>query len=318
MQVRLDLFNRPVSNGVEQRKTYQSIPRVARDTVSFSGGLVTVAKEFDIPVFQKSGEKFLENVKAAPDVKAVLALYREYVEPFKDYMYPSEASERRKIMRHEWGNTSGAQVKLLEIYAQKNKEMKSEDLYKSARKIVKLNNSLLTAYQDFKAGAVKDTEHAFRRAFHIAKKYASDKKITVNIDLENLDILGEIKKNSDPFKDYVIFSNVIGNAVKYSKESSVVDVKFIKDTESEPGKIKYLFSVSDRGIGIPPEDHEKVLEYKGRASNVGKIHGTGQGFNDVVKAAGGKHNIKIESPLYPDATEFKGTKITVVLHEENA
>jgi signal transduction histidine kinase len=37
-------------------------------------------------------------------------------------------------------------------------------------------------------------------------------------------------------------------------------------------------SVRDEGIGIPPEDRERLFEAFQRGSNVGRIHGTGLGL----------------------------------------
>jgi len=74
-----------------------------------------------------------------------------------------------------------------------------------------------------------------------------------------------------------ILSNLISNAIKYSPIHSPVNI----DVDCQKDRIK--FEVSDRGIGIVPEDYENVFESFRRGRNVGKIPGTGLGLNIVKK-----------------------------------
>lgn len=59
-----------------------------------------------------------------------------------------------------------------------------------------------------------------------------------------------------------IFINIIANAAEYShKNSGRVDTKLLKEGDY------YIFSCKDNGIGIPPEEREKVFLKAFRASN---------------------------------------------------
>jgi len=74
-----------------------------------------------------------------------------------------------------------------------------------------------------------------------------------------------------------ILNNLLSNAVKYSPEYS--PVRFF--IEFLPGRIR--FTVTDSGIGIPPEELGHLFERFFRASNTSGISGTGLGLSIVKK-----------------------------------
>lgn len=76
-----------------------------------------------------------------------------------------------------------------------------------------------------------------------------------------------------------IFQNLIGNALKYSKENESPRI-IIK---SEVMEHCYLFSVADNGIGISEEFHEKVFEIFQRLHSRNEYEGTGMGLAIVKK-----------------------------------
>jgi signal transduction histidine kinase len=84
-----------------------------------------------------------------------------------------------------------------------------------------------------------------------------------------------------------ILFNLLSNALKYSAPDS--EVSF--DVEIEPTNI--LFRVTDRGIGILPEDRVKLFESFHRGSNVSTIQGTGLGLS-IVKRCVDLHGGKID------------------------
>ncbi|MEB3120495.1 MAG: PAS domain S-box protein [Snowella sp.] len=83
--------------------------------------------------------------------------------------------------------------------------------------------------------------------------------------------------NGDPKILYHILSNLLNNAVKYSKENSPIEC-VIELSQSE-----IIFKISDRGIGIPQKDLVNICESFHRASNVENIPGTGLGLNIVKR-----------------------------------
>ncbi|MDX1653262.1 MAG: PAS domain S-box protein [Brumimicrobium sp.] len=77
-----------------------------------------------------------------------------------------------------------------------------------------------------------------------------------------------------------VLINLISNAIKYSPESSKIEVKAGFD-ESD-----LEISIRDYGIGIPIADQEKMFSRFFRAGNVLNIEGTGLGLNIVERYLG--------------------------------
>jgi signal transduction histidine kinase len=99
-----------------------------------------------------------------------------------------------------------------------------------------------------------------------------------------------------------ILSNLLTNAIKYSPQRGEITLSVTHSNS------QVTFAVQDRGIGIPSEHHEKLFQRFERASNVGKIKGTGLGLN-IVKSLVDLHGgeIKVTSKV------GEGTTFTVVL-----
>ncbi|NJN59454.1 MAG: hypothetical protein HC879_19160 [Leptolyngbyaceae cyanobacterium SL_5_9] len=99
-----------------------------------------------------------------------------------------------------------------------------------------------------------------------------------------------------------ILTNLLANAVKYSPSDSIVLLSLIYN----PGSV--VFQVKDYGIGIPPEDQQRIYETFYRSKNVGDIAGTGLGLA-VVKTCVDLHGgqVSVTSAI---AT---GTTFTVTL-----
>lgn len=82
-----------------------------------------------------------------------------------------------------------------------------------------------------------------------------------------------------------ILGNLLVNAIKYSPDGSTVRFELIGQEQT------VIFRIQDWGIGIPPEDQERLFQPFTRASNVGRIPGTGLGLAIVrrcVEAHGGQ------------------------------
>jgi PAS domain S-box-containing protein len=69
--------------------------------------------------------------------------------------------------------------------------------------------------------------------------------------------------------------NLLSNAVKYSLEGSPVYLELERDEQ------EITLRVRDQGIGIPPQNLDKIFESFYRADNVGDIRGTGLGLSIV-------------------------------------
>ena len=85
-----------------------------------------------------------------------------------------------------------------------------------------------------------------------------------------------------------ILDNIINNACKYSSAGSPVNIQVGMDGE-------LFIIVSDKGIGIPDDDLERLFDSFQRGSNVCNIHGTGIGLaivRESLSALDGRVNVQ--------------------------
>jgi signal transduction histidine kinase len=75
-----------------------------------------------------------------------------------------------------------------------------------------------------------------------------------------------------------ILTNLLSNAIKYSPEGRTVTFDLVCQDDLA------IFHIKDEGIGISPEDQQRLFESFHRGNNVGKISGTGLGLTIVKKA----------------------------------
>lgn len=99
-----------------------------------------------------------------------------------------------------------------------------------------------------------------------------------------------------------IVLNLIGNAVKYSKDKTPIQVVLLLTID------EIFLTVKDFGIGILPEDKKQLFEPFHRGQNVGERSGTGLGLS-VVKGCVDLHQGQISVQSQPG----KGTVFTVTL-----
>ena len=100
----------------------------------------------------------------------------------------------------------------------------------------------------------------------------------------------------------MIFSNLVENAIKYGRDGGRVDVRVAQDGP-------YVsVSVRDDGIGISPEDREKVFDefYRARNEQTANITGTGLGLS-LVKRLAEMH----EGAVRVESTPGSGSTFTV-------
>ncbi len=113
---------------------------------------------------------------------------------------------------------------------------------------------------------------------------------------------------SDPVMLELVFSNIIGNAVKYSNDNQLVEI----DISEENNNIK--IDISDMGIGIPENEIHKIFQQFYRATNIPNknVEGSGLGLalvKEIVERLNGF--IYIESPSKIGNKNFPGTTVTV-------
>lgn len=100
---------------------------------------------------------------------------------------------------------------------------------------------------------------------------------------------------------YQIFSNLIGNAIKYSTNSVRATIHI--NSYFEDGQVCYC--IQDQGIGIPNENLNQIFEIFKRGNNVNAIEGTGVGLSlvkRIMERLGG--TVKIESEVGSGTTVY--------------
>jgi PAS domain S-box-containing protein len=105
-------------------------------------------------------------------------------------------------------------------------------------------------------------------------------------------------------------SNVLVNAYKYSPAGGPVNVDLIRCAEFDDSRVRIGIRVIDRGIGMTPQQLERVCERFYRADASGKIPGTGLGMSivkEIVEIHGGRIDL---------ASEFaSGSSVTLWIPE---
>ena len=125
---------------------------------------------------------------------------------------------------------------------------------------------------------------------------AAKRQVSLSVDGENCTING-IRRYL-----YEIIYNLCDNAIRYNKEGGKVNVSVKQDGENT------VVTVSDTGIGIPPEHHSRIFErfYRVDKSHSKETGGTGLGLS-IVKHAVAYHKGKVTLDSVPD----EGTTITI-------
>ena len=125
---------------------------------------------------------------------------------------------------------------------------------------------------------------------------AAKRQVSVSVDGESCTING-IRRYL-----YEIIYNLCDNAIRYNKEGGKVNVSVKQDGENT------VVTVSDTGIGIPPEHHSRIFErfYRVDKSHSKETGGTGLGLS-IVKHAVAYHKGKVTLDSVPD----EGTTITI-------
>ena len=123
----------------------------------------------------------------------------------------------------------------------------------------------------------------------------SSKKII--LDLPDDDLL--ITK-ADPKRISRVFENLISNAINYTKEEAVIEIKAWRENADKPFEEQRIhIEIKDDGIGIPSDEVSHIFDRFYRAKNSGQnIKGTGLGLS-IVKMIVDRHDaeIRVESVL---------------------
>jgi signal transduction histidine kinase len=124
---------------------------------------------------------------------------------------------------------------------------------------------------------------------------AKDLKVVVNEEKEPAIIKADLEEINR------IYTNLISNAIKYNKNKGVINIDLSRDGQY------FISEIKDTGIGLKPEEKEKLFREFFRAKNekTKNISGTGLGLS-IVKRIIDSYAGKIEvDTKYNEGTNFK-------------
>ena len=190
----------------------------------------------------------------------------------------------------------------------------------SAEALLALVNDILD-FSKIEAGHLKleDTEFDLR---HLMESTLSS--LAIKAHEKGLELIGRIHPRlhnwfrGDPYRLRQIIVNLVGNAIKFTKHGEVVAEVDIDELDGRDFVLK--FSVSDTGIGLSPEQQERIFDRFSQAEEgtSRQFGGTGLGINismQLVEMMGGR--LWVESEPSKGST-FSFTIKARVAHPEAA
>ncbi|HLW33115.1 MAG TPA: PAS domain S-box protein [Aequorivita sp.] len=128
---------------------------------------------------------------------------------------------------------------------------------------------------------------SFSKSLVKITKLGLDKKQTISVNSP----VEELLVHLDQKLLRHILNNLLSNASKYSPEGSRIDFDILLKEE------KVILQITDRGIGIPENEHKHLFGRFFRAKNAANIEGTGLGLNiakQYTQLMGGTLDFKSE------------------------
>ena len=158
----------------------------------------------------------------------------------------------------------------------------SENIRTAGNTLLGLINDILD-FSKIEAGKMEivNVDYSFLSALNdlvnMVQNKANDKGLDFNIDVD-----GEIPSilHGDEIRIKQIITNVLSNAVKYTKEGSITFSARYEKIPEKPDSIILKIKVADTGIGIKPEDMNKLFKAFERIEEKRNrnIEGTGLGM----------------------------------------
>jgi two-component system, NtrC family, sensor kinase len=226
-------------------------------------------------------------------------LFREIEEKSRQLEVASQhKSEFLANMSHELRTPLNAIIGFSEVltdrmFGELNEKQEEylKDIYASGTHLLSLINDILDLSK-IEAGRMEleltdfDLPTAIDSALMLVRERAGRRSITLHTAVDTR--LGQIQADERKVRQVVL--NLLSNAIKFTPEGGRIDVRAVpKDGVVE-------VSVSDTGIGIAPEDQEKVFEEFRQVGTAAKtVEGTGLGLTlcrKFVELHGGRIWVK--------------------------
>ena len=178
----------------------------------------------------------------------------------------------------------------------------SKDIYKESQRLMTLIDDIikLSRLDEEAVGPELETVDLYELAGEVLdslQPVAEKQRITLQLTGGSADVSGVYQLLSE------MVYNLCDNAIKYNRPGGSVTVD-VSVRDGEP-----CLTVSDTGIGIPPEHQKRVFErfYRVDKSHSKEIGGTGLGLS-IVKHGAQYHGARVELESEPGS----GTRISLI------
>lgn len=193
-------------------------------------------------------------------------------------------------------------LKQMNMTAQ-NRDRYLDIIIEEANRMSKMTEGLLklsqleSETQQLRMTTFKLDEQIRRVIVAIQPQWAA-RDIHFDLDFEETSLIGDYDLLQQ------VWTNLISNSIKFSQMGGVIAVHIEQDTEDVTVRI------SDKGIGILPEDQERIFErfFKADRSHSRKHAGSGMGLA-IAKQIVALH----QGSIFVDSLPDQGTTMTVVL-----
>ena len=151
------------------------------------------------------------------------------------------------------------------------------DCIEESERVLQMLNTLMDI-TEAETGMMKlqrepvDLCHLVREVVELYEYVAEERSVAVRVELP-----APCEVSVDRNRMRQVFANLLDNAIKYTPENGVVTIS-VRD---EPERVVVLFR--DTGIGIAPEEHDKIWARLYRSDKSRSRHGLGLGLS-LVKA----------------------------------
>jgi len=177
----------------------------------------------------------------------------------------------------------------------------TEQMEKSARTMQKIISDILSL-ERIEHSANEDTTIVFDLCALIAQ-VCFDQQPHATMLKRNLKMIlpdEEIPVRGDLPQMREAVSNLVSNAIKYTRDGGDINVKIW--TEGS----KLIFEVQDNGIGIPEDQQDRLFQpfYRAQTQETAKIEGTGLGLHlvkNIIERHGGSMRFK---SVYGEGSTF--------------
>jgi signal transduction histidine kinase len=226
--------------------------------------------------------------------------------------------ERKNVfistVNHELRTPLTSIVGYIDILREKLKGISDEELSKIVDVLERNSNNLLNLVQDIlsltnlesgSSGLLKnqiDLKEIANDAILLLAPLSDTSQVKVVLEVEK-ELATHILANRNQFLEVV--TNLLGNAIKFSKSGGTVKIKIEKSMKQSPVKM-LRFSVADEGIGIPEAELEEIFSSFFRASNARNsgIPGTGLGLAIVSRIVEEHHGKITVNSIVDKGTVF--------------